>query len=867
MNKVTLTIDGQEIQARKGEKVIWAALDNGIYIPNLCAIRQREQPFAACRLCFVDIEGREAPVTACTEEVTEGMVVLTKTPRVLRVRRTAAELLIAAYDANCSACIKNRRCELQKIAAYLGVKLRPQRFRKTWRGLPVDSSNPFFTYDPHRCVNCGKCVWACSERQGADVIDFTFRGIDTVVRPFAGEPLIESRCESCGECVAICPVGALLPKSFRREKEETKTVCPYCGVGCGLYLGTDDGRIVSVRGDDQSPVSKGSLCGKGRFGITGLVHHGERLLSPLVKQDGRLVEATWDQALEIVANKLAQYKGSQFGLMASAKCSNEDSYVIQKLARVALGSNNIDHPFRLCQAPSLLGLSQSSGYSTLSGQLSDIEDAASILAIGTNTTTSHPIIGQRTRKAAREGAKLIVANPREIDLCRHASIWLRQLPGSDLALLMGMMRVIIDEGHADWSFIEQKCEDFDTFRESLREFDLKFVAEVTGIPQELIAEAARIYATEKPGSIIYASGLTQQDKGTDNVLAIANLALLTGNIDNVYPLQGQNNARGASDMGTLPDFYPGYRKVSDDAEELAAAWGCRLNPNPGLSLGEMVQAALSQELKALYIVGTNPVLTMPDAQSLEQALNKLEFLVVQDLFLTETARLAQVVLPAASFAEKDGTFTNTEGRVQLVRQAIEPLGQAKPDWWIGCQIAKRLGARGFDFEHPSQIMAEIAQLIPSHHDISHDRLERGNVLSNNHTDSKYRFIPLTHEPSSESPDERYPLVLTTERSLYHFDTMTRRVPGLDILRAEELLEINPADARDLGIADGDEVRVVSRRGQLITRAKITEASPRGLVSMSFHFAESPTNILTEQVLDQVSKTPNLRTCAVRIEKR
>jgi formate dehydrogenase alpha subunit len=589
------------------------------------------------------------------------------------------------------------------------------------------------------------------------------------------------------------------------------------------------------------------------------------LVSPMIRQEERLVEVSWQEALELIADRLAKYKGREFGLISSAKCSNEDNYVMQKLARVVMGSNNIDVYSRLCHAPSLVALRQSLGRGAMSNPISEIDDAACIFVIGANPTASHPIIGQRLRRAARKGAKLIVANPRQIELCRHASLWLQHRPGSDVALLMGMMRVIVDEGLADWSFIEQQCEDFAPFADSLRDFDPKSVARVTAVPQELLIEAARTYANHKPSTILYASGITQHTHGSDNVAAIANLAMLTGS--GISPLQGQNNAQGACDMGALPDFYPGYQLVVDPEanSKFEAAWGYRLNWTPGLSLGEMLHAAHQGSLKALYLVGANPMLTMADAQYVQHAMERVEFLIVQDLFLSETARLAHAVLPAASFAEKDGTFTNTESRVQRVRQAIEPIGSARPDWWIASQIAKKLGAQGFDFEHPGQIMEEIAHLTPSYGGISYSHLEKESVYTGGFTQGKGRFMPLSYKAAAELPDDDYPLMLVTERSLYQFGAMSRKVQGLNTLKAEEQVEINPADAASLGFADSEMVRVISRRGEVQAKAKITEASPPGVVAMGFHFAESPTNRLTNSAMDPVSEIPGSKICAVRLE--
>ena len=537
----------------------------------------------------------------------------------------------------------------------------------------------------------------------------------------------------------------------------------------------------------------------------------------------------------------------------------------------------------------MAGLATTFGSGAMTNSISDIGDAACILAIGTNTTETHPVTALQIIKVVREGGKLIVANPRYIALVRWSDLWLRQRPGTDVALLMGMMRVIVDDGLLDTSFIEERCENFDAFKESLKDFDLDSVARITGVPGEKVAEAARIYATSKPAAILYAMGVTQHTHGTDNVLATANLAMLTGNVgkpsSGVNPLRGQNNVQGACDLGALPNVYPGYQAVADPAikEKFETAWGCSLNPSPGLTLSEIFEAATKGQVKAVYLIGENPVLSDPDISHIEESLKALDFFIVQDIFLTETAQLADVVLPAASFAEKDGTFTNTERRVQRVRKAIEPLGDSKPDWWITDQIARRMGARGFDFEHPSQIMDEIASLTPSYGGISYSRLEDGGLQwpcptpehpgtpilhTQQFSRGKGRFVPLEYKPPAELPDDKYPLILTTKRSLFHYHTgtMTRKVKGLNAILGEELVEINPGDASTLGIADGEMVKVISRRGEVVAKARVTEDSPTGVVSMDFHFAESPANRLTNPALDLVAKIPELKVCAVRVEK-
>jgi len=535
------------------------------------------------------------------------------------------------------------------------------------------------------------------------------------------------------------------------------------------------------------------------------------------------------------------------------------------------------------------GLATSFGSGAMTNSISEIKDAACILVIGSNTSAGHPVIALEIKKAVRNGGRLIVANPREIELCRHADVWLRQAPGSDVALLMGMMKVIFDEGLADLSFVSECCDNFDAFKESLKNFDLDFVEKTTGVPRNTLVEAARLFATCKPATIIYAMGITQHSHGTDNVMAVANLAMLTGNMGRpstgVNPLRGQNNVQGACDMGALPNVYTGYQRVDnpDIQKKFEIAWRSDLSPTPGLTLTEMLDAAYEGKIKAVYVMGENPILSDADANHTEKALKKLEFLIVQDIFLTETARLADVVLPAVSFAEKDGTFTNTERRIQRVRKAIEPVGNSKPDWWIICQLARKMCDKDFDFEDPSEIMEEIARLTPSYGGVTYERLEECGLQwpcpTKDHPGTPIlhvgrfvcglgKFAPLQYKPPAELPDKEYPLVLTTGRNLYHYHTgtMTRKVAGLNTIEPEGVIEINPADASSLKIKDGDKVKVISRRGEVAVKAKITEKSPPKVVYMTFHFAESAANLLTNTALDPVAKIPEFKVCAVRIER-
>jgi len=887
METVTLTIDGMEVRTQKGASILEAALARGIYIPHLCH-HPDLGPFGACRLCLVDVNGRM--LLACYTPVAEGMKVSTETGALASIRKMTMMLLLNDHPSDCTVCSKDSKCDLQKVSAHLGITkadlaiLRPAR-----RENPVDTSNPFFDRDLAKCILCGICVRTCDEIQGAGAIDFGFRGSKTTIATLWDRPLAESNCESCGECLVRCPVGALVPKGAKEPSREVRTTCPYCGVGCQFFLGMRGNEVVSSRGYRGSPVNHGELCAKGRFGHS-FVNHKSRITKPLIRKDGKLVKTSWEEALTHVATRLAGYKGDAFAALCSAKCTNEDNYVIQKLARAVMGTNNIDHCARLCHAPSVAGLAQSFGSGAMTNSIEDLLETKCFLAIGTNTTSAHPVIGLRIRKAVRNGAKLIVANPREIELCRISDMFLRQRPGTDVALLSGLARIILDEGLEDREFIAQRTENFDEFRKSLEAFDTATVERITGVPAEELRHAARMYATVKPAALLYSMGITQHSHGTDNVLACGNLAMLTGNLGKpgagVNPLRGQNNVQGSCDMGGLPNVLPGYQRV-DSAEarlKFEKAWGVALPSKPGLTLTEIFDGAINKAIKAVYLVGENPVLSDPDAHHVEKGIKSLEFLVVQDLFLTETAEMADVVLPATSFAEKDGTFTNTERRVQRVRRAIEPLG--RPDWLVTCQIAKAMGAKGFDFQDPAGIMAEVASLAPQYGGVTYDRLEGPAGLqwpcpSKDHPGTpilhtakfntpsgKGKFVPLGYIPPKELPDDEYPFLLTTGRSLYHFHTgtMTRKSDGLNVLHPREFLEIGPEDAGRLGISDGERIVVSSRRGKVEATAKVTAASPPGVVFMTFHFAESRTNLLTSPHLDPVAKIPEAKVCAVKVEK-
>jgi len=692
-----------------------------------------------------------------------------------------------------------------------------------------------------------------------------------------------------------------MPKWEKPPAKEVKTICPYCGVGCSIYLGVRDNKIVSARGDPEGLANKGSLCVKGRWGYD-FISHPERLTTPLIRlpgvarktgQDGQVheifCEATWEEALELTAKKLLELKQNygpdSIAALSSAKCTNEDNYVMQKFVRAVLGTNNIDHCARLCHASTVVGGIAAFGQGAMSNSYSDFEKTELFFVIGSNPTECHPIIGSIIKRRVRfGGAKLIVADPRSIELGEYATVKLAHKPGTDVALLNGLMHVIVRDGLDDKEFIQERTEGFEELRPLVERYTPEAVEAVTGVPQADIEAAARLFGEAKSACILYGMGITQHTTGTDNVKSVANLLLLTGNIGRegtgFSPLRGQNNVQGACDMGALPNVYPGYQRVDDLVVRMKfeTAWGCRLSDHPGVTVTEIANAILGGDIKGLYVMGENPMLSEPHLEHTRQAMEKLEFLVVQDIFLSETAWMADVVLPAAAFAEKDGTFTNTERRIQRVRQAILPPGEAKPDWEIISALAKKMGQPS-DYQSASQIMEEIASLTPIYGGVHFDRLDHDGLqwpcpdASHLGTSFLYqdgfargrgKFHAVSYIPPAESISKGYPLVLTTGRVLehWHTGTMSRRSNVLSELHPNGVVEMSPSDAARLGLIEGDLVVVASKRGRVEAPLHITEESPPGVVFMSFHWHEAAANILTNDALDPLAKIPEYKVSAV-----
>ncbi len=855
MGKISIQIDDRKVSAEKGSTILETALANKIYIPHLC-YHPELKPAGSCRLCLVEFKDGKL-VASCRTPVQEGMVLYTKSDNLDKVRRPVVEMIIANHHMDCRNCLKKGKCQLQRVMAFM--KTDKKKIQETMRlpkeELPVDGSNPFFYRDHNKCVLCGICVRTCREIQRVNAVDFAGRGDKSKITTFGDKPIAQSACVSCGECVIRCPVGALIAPKMGRPAFEVQSICPHCGVGCGMLIGVRDNAIVHVRGDRDNPSNHGLLCARGRFGLH-FVHAPERLKTPLIRKKGKLIKASWSQALEMIARKLKRIRRDEFALIASSKCTNEESYIAQKFTRVVMQSNNIDNSERFNHSASiaaLLGRNAAETFS-LTDTSDKIEKADCILIIGANITDSHPVLGLRIKNAVAHGAKLIVIDPKEIDICRFADVWVRPYPGTDLAVLMGICNVILDEEMHDKAFIKKHCKGFEAFQESLEDFSLGRVERLTGVSRDIIKEVAKTLVSGKLSLSLWAGGITQYAHGANNVLGLLNLSLLTGNMkntQNLMPLWGNNNACGACYMGCLPDYYCAYQKVSDKdtQKRFEKAWAAKLNPEPGLTLTEMLEASLQGQIKALYIIGSDLASGLP-VQKVKDALKKTEFSVLQDILCNDISEFADVILPAASFAEKDGHFTNSECRVQKISKVLDPTETVRPDWGILCDLAGKMGAEGFHYRSAEEVMSEITSLDPG------IRKKQG----------KYSFVPLEYKALDENSDMDYPLIAITQRDIFARSVLVQNTEGFDMLRTGNAVSINPKDAADFAIGDGETVRVTSRWGELRARAQVTERIPPGLTITNMPEDRVSPIFNPTPAIDPLTHVPEKKIAAVRIER-
>jgi formate dehydrogenase alpha subunit len=891
LETVTITMDGREVTGTPGMTILDMAQESGVPIPTLCH-HPYLAPSGACRLCLVEEENSGALLVSCVTPIQPGMMVNTNSPRVLERRKAIIELLLASHPDTCMVCDKGNRCDLHRIASMMGVGA--LSFEKIPQYGAIRDVNPFIVRDMSKCILCGRCIRADLELVVEGAIDYIDRGFVSRPATLGDVPLEDSECSFCGTCVAFCPTGALTERDLLGTGTTGKavsTTCPFCGCGCSVSLEVKNGIIVRARPGDDSPVNKGTLCVRGSYGYD-FVESPERLTTPLIRGEEGLEPATWDEALELIAARLTLLKMEEgpgsLAVLGAATCTNEENYLLQRLARGVLGTPNIDNGARLFGAATYTGLGGTVGYPSTIGTIQDIESAEVILVVGADLAATAPAVGYAVKRAVTQrGAKLILVESRKTPLSRFAHLWLRPNPGTLLALANGLARVIADEDLLDQEFVARRTDGFDDLNQSLETYTPEHVEQVTGIPFDEVRQAARLFAGAGGAAIIYGHGVTRSGRGTDTVKTLANLALLTGNIERkgsgIFALQAGSNAQGACDMGALPDFLPGYCSVTDGEgrTRFEERWGTRLPLGAGITAPEMMAGATLGSIKGMVIVGENPVSSFPDPGTVAGALGSLEFLLVQDIFLTETAKLATVVLPAASVAEKNGTFTNFEGRVQAVRQALEPAGESRPDWRITMDVAAAMGSP-FPYGSLQDVAEEIEEFVSFYADVGREpEGARGRVSDRDGAPWKLRrlyqrgfpsgfvrFSPVDYTPADE-PAEGYPFTLLTGNVLYHVGagTRTSRSSRLHTFLPSPRLEVNPADAQALDIGDGDEVRVVSAAGAMDAVAAVSDRLQTGMLFAPLSFPDSPVNGLFGVALDPQSKTPALEHCAVRLERR
>jgi formate dehydrogenase major subunit len=899
--EVTLEIDGNEVTVPAGTSLMRAAVDAGINVPKLCATDSLE-PFGSCRLCLVEIEGRKGFPASCTTPAEAGMKVRTQTPKLQDLRKGVMELYISDHPLDCLTCSANGNCELQDMAGVTGLR----NVRYGFDGAnhlkdQKDESNPYFTYDPSKCIVCNRCVRACEETQGTFALTISGRGFESRVSPGQDEAFMESECVSCGACVEACPTATLQEKSviwLGQPEHSIITTCAYCGVGCAFKAEMKGNEVVRMTPWKDGKANEGHSCVKGRF-AWGYATHQDRMLKPMIRKNisDPWQEVSWDTALNYAAGEFkrlqAKYGKDSIGGITSSRCTNEETYLVQKLVRAAFGNNNVDTCARVCHSPTGYGLKQTLGESAGTQTFKSVEKADVIMVIGANPTDGHPVFASRMKKRLREGAKLIVVDPRRIDIVKSphvkASHHLQLKPGTNVAAVTALAHVIVTEGLTADAFIAERCDtaSFAAWRDFVAqpEQSPEATEKATGVPAAEMRAAARLFASAANGAIFYGLGVTEHSQGSTTVMGIANLAMATGNVGRegvgVNPLRGQNNVQGACDMGSFPHELPGYRHVSDSITRASfeAAWGVTIDPEPGLRIPNMFDSAIGGGFKGLYCEGEDIVQSDPNTQHVAAAMMAMECVVVQDMFLNETAKYAHVFLPGSSFLEKDGTFTNAERRISRVRKVMPPKA-GLADWEITVKLAQALGYP-MDYKSPEDIMAEIAALTPTFHGVSYKRLdELGSIqwpcnddapdgTPTMHIDAfvrgKGRFIVTQYVATDEKVTRKFPLLLTTGRILsqYNVGAQTRRTDN-NLWHGEDRLEIHPHDAEERGVKDDDWVGIQSRAGETVLRATVSERMQPGVVYTTFHFPESGANVITTDNSDWATNCPEYKVTAVQV---
>ncbi|HEV3241147.1 MAG TPA: formate dehydrogenase subunit alpha [Casimicrobiaceae bacterium] len=900
--RIVFKLNGEDVAALADETIIQAADRAGVAIPRLC-YKPGMRPDGNCRACMVEIKGERVLAPACCRRPVAAMEVSSDSARAHHAQKMIVELLASDMPAKAY----RTDSELAHWQRTLGVG--KPRFDAR-RQPPPDVSHPAMAVNLDACIQCTRCVRACREEQVNDVIGYAFRGAHSQIVFDLGDPMGESTCVACGECVQACPTGALAPAHdayLVPIDRQVASVCPYCGVGCQLTYHVKDNQIVRVEGRD-GPANHERLCVKGRFGFD-YAHHPQRLTRPLIRRQGVpksadftmdpadafsvFREASWEEALELAGGTLKRIRDERgshaLAGFGSAKGSNEEAYLFQKLVRTGFGSNNVDHCTRLCHASSVAALLEGIGSGAVSNPVMDVMQAEVIFLIGANPVVNHPVAATWMKNAVKRGTKLILADPRRSELARHATHFLQFKPDTDVALLNAMLHTIVEEGLVDERFVADRTSGYDAIRKNVEGYTPEAMAALCGLPAQTIREVARLYARSRASIILWGMGISQHVHGTDNARCLIALALVTGQVGRpgtgLHPLRGQNNVQGASDVGLIPMMYPDYKRV-DDADvqsSFEALWQKALDPEPGLTVVEIMNAVHAGQIRGMYIMGENPAMSDPDVHHAREALAELEMLVVQDIFLTETGYLADVILPASAFPEKTGTFTNTDRAVQIGRQALEPPGEARQDLWIIVELAKRLGL-DWRYAHPRDVFAEMRQAMPSIAGISWERLERDHAVTYPCTGDddpgqrvvfteqfptatgRGRFVPASIIPAAEQPDTEYPFVLITGRQLEHWHTgsMTRRTEVLDTIEPAPVASLHPDDLNALGVSPGGTIRVTSRRGEIALAARADDGTPRGAIFIPFCFYEAAANLLTNPVLDPFGKIPEFKYCAVRV---